>query len=120
MASEGSSKGKQRVWTAEEDDMLVDALLHLHEQGDLGGENGFKSGVLGQLQKIMHEKSPGCSIKADPHIRSRLKTLKANWQCVYDMVCGKNTSGFGWDPENHCVTAEKAVWDDYLKVIYII
>ncbi|XP_028789602.1 uncharacterized protein At2g29880-like [Neltuma alba] len=92
MEAEGSSKGKQRVWTAEEDALLVDALL-----------------------KMLTEKSPRCGIKADPHIRSWLKTLKVNWQALYDMVNGTNTSGFGWDPENHCVTVEKVVWDEYIN-----
>ncbi|XP_028752040.1 uncharacterized protein At2g29880-like [Neltuma alba] len=115
MEAEGSSKGKQRVWTAEEDALLVDALLVLHEQGCLISDNGFKTGIFTQLQKMLTEKSPRCGIKADPHIRSRLKTLKVNWQALYDMVNGTNTSGFGWDPENHCVTAEKVVWDECIK-----
>ena len=26
-------------------------------------------------------------------------------------------SGFGWDPEKKCVTAEDHVWDEYIKVM---
>ncbi|KAL7583409.1 uncharacterized protein At2g29880-like [Lactuca sativa] len=42
--------------------------------------------------------------------------MKRDWQCVYDMVNGSNTSGFGYDYEKHCVTAEDSVWEAYLQV----
>ena len=34
------------------------------------------------------------------------------------MVYGSNTSGFGWDPERKVVTADKEVWEEYLKVYH--
>ncbi|KAI9121874.1 hypothetical protein K1719_007264 [Acacia pycnantha] len=64
---------------------------------------------------MMEEKLPGCGIKACPHITSRIKTLKKLWQTAYDMVYGTNTSGFGWDPDTKCVTADKEVWDEYIN-----
>ncbi|KAI9073805.1 hypothetical protein K1719_044252 [Acacia pycnantha] len=64
---------------------------------------------------MMEEKLPRCGIKACPHITSRIKTLKKLWQTTYDMVYGTNTSGFGWDPDTKCVTANKEVWDEYIK-----
>ncbi|KAI9126568.1 hypothetical protein K1719_002164 [Acacia pycnantha] len=64
---------------------------------------------------MMEEKLPGYGIKACPHITSRIKTLKRLWQAAYDMVYETNTSGFGWDPDTKCVTAEKEVWDEYIK-----
>ncbi|KAI9081721.1 hypothetical protein K1719_036324 [Acacia pycnantha] len=78
-------------------------------------DNGFKSGFANALQSMMEEKLPGCGIKACPHITSRIKTLKKLWQTAYDMVYGPNTSGFGWDPDTKCVTADKDVWDEYIK-----
>ncbi|KAI4331773.1 hypothetical protein L6164_016730 [Bauhinia variegata] len=62
------------------------------------------------------EKLSGCEIKGNPHIQSRLKTLKNSWQAVYDIVQGSHTSGFGWDKETNIVIADKAIWDEYLKV----
>ncbi|KAI9126676.1 hypothetical protein K1719_002272 [Acacia pycnantha] len=50
-------------------------------------DNGFKSGFANALQSMMEEKLPGCGIKA----------------------C------FGWDPDTKCVTADKYVWDEYIK-----
>ncbi|KAI9128145.1 hypothetical protein K1719_001138 [Acacia pycnantha] len=78
-------------------------------------DNGFKSGFANALQSMMEEKLPGCGIKACPHITSRIKTLKKLWQTAYDMVYGANASGFGWDPDTKCVTADKDVWDEYVK-----
>ena len=46
--------------------------------------------------------------------------MKRDWQCVYDMVNGSNTSRFGYDSEKHCVTAEDPVWEAYLQVHDVI
>ncbi|KAI9104286.1 hypothetical protein K1719_022858 [Acacia pycnantha] len=78
-------------------------------------DNGFKSGFANALQSMMEEKLPGCGIKACPHITSRIKTLKKLWQTAYDMVYGVNTSKLWWDPDTKCVTADKDVWDEYIK-----
>ncbi|KAI9124902.1 hypothetical protein K1719_004229 [Acacia pycnantha] len=79
-------------------------------------DNGFKAGYANALQKMMEEKLPGCGIKATPPITSRLKTLNRLWQAAYDIVYGPNTSRFGWDPKTKLVTADKEVWDEYMKV----
>ncbi|KAI3496549.1 hypothetical protein L1887_38914 [Cichorium endivia] len=42
--------------------------------------------------------------------------MKKDWQCVYDLLNGTNTSGFGYDNVNHCVTAEDPVWEAYLDI----
>ncbi|KAL7605973.1 uncharacterized protein At2g29880-like [Lactuca sativa] len=42
--------------------------------------------------------------------------MKKDWQVVYDMVNGTNTSGFGYDSSTHSVTAEPVVWDSYILV----
>ncbi|MFQ6619939.1 hypothetical protein Gotur_000392 [Gossypium turneri] len=36
-------------------------------------------------------------LKAKPNLESRIRTLKRDWSIVYDMLSGKNNSGFGWD-----------------------
>ncbi|KAI9105170.1 hypothetical protein K1719_022699 [Acacia pycnantha] len=67
------------------------------------------------LQSMMEEKLPGCGIKACPHITSKIKTLKRLWQTAYDMMYETNTSAVGWDPDTKCITAEKEVWNEYIK-----
>ncbi|KAI9072807.1 hypothetical protein K1719_045228 [Acacia pycnantha] len=103
------------MWSAEEDKVLIDYLLTLKVEQKWMDDNGFKAGFANALQSMMEQKLPGSGIKATPHITSRIKTLKRLWQMAYDMVYGPNTSGFGWDPDTKSVTAEPAVWEEYLK-----
>ena len=105
-----------KMWSAEEDKVLIDCLVTLRIEGQYLADNGFKNGFANALKLMMEAKLPGCGIKATPHITSRIKTLKRLWQMAYDMVYGPNTSGFGWDPDTKFVTAEPAVWEEYLKV----
>nr|GEY13707.1 hypothetical protein [Tanacetum cinerariifolium] len=45
---------------------------------------------------------------------SRLKTMKQDWQVVYDML--NSTSGFGYDKGKNCVTNDSpGVWESYIK-----
>ncbi|KAF7833286.1 hypothetical protein G2W53_015619 [Senna tora] len=111
----GSSKRPIRLWTPEEDKVLVESMLELRLGGTFSADNGLKPGSYRDLEKKMELKLPGCGIKAVPHIQSRYKSLKAVWKEVFDMFYGPNTSGFGWDPDHCMVTAEKDVWDNYIK-----
>ena len=83
-------------------------------------DNGFKSGYLQHIEQTLKVSLPNSGLLGNPHIASKIKTMKKDWQCVYDMVNGSNTSGFGYDPEKKCVTAEEPVWEAYLKVRIII
>ncbi|XP_059625295.1 uncharacterized protein LOC132268471 [Cornus florida] len=78
-------------------------------------DRGFKPGHVTAVEKILVVTLPHSYLKADPHIKSRMKTLKTHFDAVHDMLHGPNTSGFGYDNLNHCVVAEKSVWDAYLQ-----
>lgn len=104
------------TWSHDEDKLLVDCLVTLRTEQKYMAENGFKNGHAQALEAMMEQKAPNCGLKAYPHIVSRIRTLKQSWQTVYDMVFGTNTSGFGYDPETKCVTADKDVWDEYIRV----
>ncbi|KAK5842914.1 hypothetical protein PVK06_005333 [Gossypium arboreum] len=54
-------------------------------------------------------------LKVKPNLESRIRTLKREWSIVYDMLSGKNNSGFGWDEHRQLVVAEDAVWNSYLN-----
>ncbi|GJX79480.1 Myb/SANT-like domain-containing protein [Tanacetum coccineum] len=112
----GAGKNK-RAWTADEDAKLIDALMELHESGKYSGaDNGFKPGYDKAVQTLLDVSLPNSGLKADPHIRSRLKTLKNNFCIVHDMLSGTGeTSGFGWDPEKCVLTAPEDVWAAYIK-----
>ncbi|KAF7812874.1 hypothetical protein G2W53_033850 [Senna tora] len=77
----------------------------------------FKRKHLGKLEEMMEAKAPSCGLKATPHIQGRIRTLKSNWQIVYNMVnhIRASTSGFGWNDERKCVVADEHLWEEYLK-----
>ncbi|PWA69218.1 hypothetical protein CTI12_AA236870 [Artemisia annua] len=105
----------KRTWTAEEDEKLIEALMVLHASRKYGAENGFKPGYNQAVQNLLDISLPNSGLKADPHIKSRLKTWRTNFSIVHDMILGSNTSGFGWDPDKCVLTAPDDVWDSYLK-----
>lgn len=106
-------------WKKEEDALLVESLVELRLKGEFVAKKNFKAGYLQKLEEMLIEKAPGHGIRVVPHILSWMKTLRNNWQDVFDMVYRANTSEFGWDSERKkCVTAESAMWDAYLQVHY--
>lgn len=106
----------KRKWNHDEDVKLIQTLLDMVNLGAFKAENGFKPGYLTYLEDKLNVILPNSELKAKPHIESRIKVLKRDFNIVYDMLNGPNTSGFGMDPIKKCVTAEKPVWDAYLKV----
>ncbi|KAJ8636607.1 hypothetical protein MRB53_010874 [Persea americana] len=83
--------------------------------GTYKADNGFKPGFLGVIEAVLKQKLPRSGIKAQPHIDSRIKTMKKDFRIVYDMLNGENYSGFGWDPHKNVVVAEDEVWNAYVK-----
>ncbi|KAK5840338.1 hypothetical protein PVK06_009232 [Gossypium arboreum] len=56
------------------------------------------------LEKVL----PNAMLNAKPNLESRIRTLKRDWSIVYDMLSGKNNSGFGWDEHRQLVATEDA------------
>ncbi|GJV14255.1 probable L-cysteine desulfhydrase, chloroplastic [Tanacetum coccineum] len=90
-------------------------LVAYDASGKYGAENGFKPGYNQAVQNLLDISIPNSGLKADPHIKSRLKTWRTKFSIMHDMVFGSNTSGFGWDTEKCVLTAPDDVWDSYLK-----
>ncbi|KAK9116240.1 hypothetical protein Sjap_015187 [Stephania japonica] len=80
------------------------------------GDNGFKPRYLTHLEEALKTSCLASKIKARPHIKSCIKTLKRDWFIVNDMIHGVNhsSSGFGFNSTSNMVVAEDDVWDDYL------
>nr|KAJ0188303.1 hypothetical protein LSAT_V11C900459920 [Lactuca sativa] len=95
-----------RTWTTHEDAKLVEAMLNMVNAGGFKADNGFKSGYLQHLGQALKESLPNAGILVKPHIESRIRTMKKEWQVVYDMITSNNTSGFGYDSVNRCGTVE--------------
>uniref|UniRef100_A0A803M7G7 Myb/SANT-like domain-containing protein n=1 Tax=Chenopodium quinoa TaxID=63459 RepID=A0A803M7G7_CHEQI len=90
-ASGGGRGRNKRFWTAQEDEVLVEALSELAVDPHWRCENGFRSGYMVRLEEVIGKALPGCGLKATPHIDSRLKTLGAKFRAISQML---NTSGF--------------------------
>ncbi|MFQ6629416.1 hypothetical protein Gotur_007721, partial [Gossypium turneri] len=63
------------------------------------------------LEKVL----PNARLKAKTNLESRIRTLKRDWSIVYDMLSGKNNSGFGCDEHRQLVVAEDTVWNSYIN-----
>ncbi|MBA0789543.1 hypothetical protein Gotri_025683, partial [Gossypium trilobum] len=56
------------------------------------------------LEKVL----PHAMLKAKPKLESRIRPLKWDWTIVYDMLSGKDNSGFGWNEHRQMVVSHKA------------
>ncbi|XP_012464561.1 uncharacterized protein LOC105783564 [Gossypium raimondii] len=64
---------------------------------------------------MLEKALPNAMLKARPNIESRIRVLKRDWSIVYNMLNGKNNSGFGWDEHRQLVVAEDVVGNSYLN-----
>ncbi|XVF39666.1 hypothetical protein PTKIN_Ptkin01aG0051600 [Pterospermum kingtungense] len=101
-------------WTKEEDATLVECLRVLVEDRKWKADNGtFRTWYLIQLEKMMETRLPQSKLKAEPHIESRVKTLKRQYNAIAEMLA--LGSGFGWDDVEKCLIASKDVFDDWVR-----
>ncbi|PWA74366.1 myb/SANT-like domain, Harbinger transposase-derived nuclease domain protein [Artemisia annua] len=109
-----SQQRNYRGWTSVEDEKLIEALLTMKNTSGYKADNGFKPGYVTHLETLLKVSLPDSGLLAKPHIESRIKTMKKDWQVVYDML--NSTSGFGYDKEKNCVTNDSpGVWDSYIE-----
>ncbi|XP_016675754.1 uncharacterized protein At2g29880 isoform X2 [Gossypium hirsutum] len=113
--SSQSSRGTKRKWVPKEYAALLACMVDLHNPGTFNADTRFKAGSLNELEKMLEKVLPNAMLKAKPNLESRIRTLKRDWSIVYDMLSGKNNSGFGWDEHRQLVVVEDAVWNSYIN-----
>ncbi|KAL2938812.1 hypothetical protein RDABS01_022261 [Bienertia sinuspersici] len=111
-ASGGGRGRNKRLWTKEEDKVLVEALSELAVDPHWRCEAGFRNGYMTRLEEDIGKALPGCGLKATPHIDSRLKTLSTKFRAIAQML---STSGFAWDDERKMISVDRAVYDEFCK-----
>ncbi|KAK9012051.1 hypothetical protein V6N11_040121 [Hibiscus sabdariffa] len=84
----------KRMWTKQEDAALIECLHTLALDPHWKGDNGtFRSGYLSYIEKMLVTKLPTAQIRANPHIESRVKLLKRQYNALSEML--NIGSGFG-------------------------
>ncbi|XP_058741493.1 uncharacterized protein LOC131613871 [Vicia villosa] len=107
-------KSTKRQWTPEEDALLVQGLLKLVDDGWKADAGSFKPGYTKVLEKYIHDKFPNCTIKANPHIESRVKRLKTKYSAIRGML-SPSANGFGWDDTRKMIVVEKEIYSQWCK-----
>ncbi|MBA0876556.1 hypothetical protein Goshw_014130 [Gossypium schwendimanii] len=86
-------------------------MVDLYSVGTYNAYMGFKVGYLNDLERMLEK-----VLKAKLNLESRIRTLKRDWEIVYDLLNGKDNSSFGWDEHRQMVVAEDVVWNSYISV----
>ena len=103
----------RRGWTTDEEDLLIAILQDIVINGGRGDNGSFRSGTYEVVVPKMREKIRGISITSK-HVQNKIKRLKDKYYASYDVL---NTSGFGWNNANQCVTVvAPEILEQYLKV----
>ncbi|XP_042513172.1 uncharacterized protein At2g29880-like [Macadamia integrifolia] len=104
-----SMKEAHARWTTTYDVALANALVQQILQGKTT-KNGFSKKTWSLIRTGFNRKT-GCNY-THRQIRNRKGALKMQYKVVKQLL---GHPGFKWDETQHMVTAEDAVWDDYLK-----
>ncbi|CAN1812945.1 hypothetical protein LINPERHAP1_LOCUS26688, partial [Linum perenne] len=98
-------------WTDQTDLVLVECMQEMAKQQEV--ENGqFKVGAFKEMEKMMEVLLVGHGIKANSHIKSRIKVLKKQFQIVQEL---RGLSGAGWNDELKCVTMEDSSFSEHVQ-----
>ncbi|XP_019107593.2 uncharacterized protein At2g29880 [Beta vulgaris subsp. vulgaris] len=102
-------------WLVSEDRALICAMNDLVDLGGWKADNGqLENGAYAKLETLMKQKMPECEKKAKPHIESRVKLLRKQYDAISEMLSA-SASGFGWNDEGKFVTCPQTVWNKWIK-----
>ncbi|MBA0617599.1 hypothetical protein Godav_027027, partial [Gossypium davidsonii] len=88
-------RGNKRKWVPEEDVTLVACMVDLHNVGTFNKDTEVKTDYLNELEIMLENFLPRAMLKARHNLESRIKTWKNDWAIVYNILKGKDNSGFG-------------------------
>ncbi|GER27307.1 acyl-CoA N-acyltransferase [Striga asiatica] len=103
---------QRRIWTFEEERALIQGLKELIAHG-VKADNRIRSGYTVFLEQYMQQQFPGTTIRAEPHISSKITLWKKNYVLLAPLL--QNTSGVGWSETGHILEVEEPIWNYYVK-----
>ncbi|KVI11511.1 hypothetical protein Ccrd_010075 [Cynara cardunculus var. scolymus] len=102
----------RRGWTTDKKDLLITILQDIVINRGRGDNGSFSSGTYEAVVSKMRDKIPGISLMSK-HVQNKIKRPKDKYSTAYNML---NTSGFGWNDANQCVTiVTPKILEEYLK-----
>ncbi|KAK2646448.1 hypothetical protein Ddye_021643 [Dipteronia dyeriana] len=111
--NEQERRGNRRVWVKEEEEALLGIMDEIVANGGRADCGSFKAGTLKNIELSLATILPNCSLRATPHIESKLKTWKKQYGVIYDMI---NISGFGWNGVRKCIEVDSnEAWHSYVR-----
>ncbi|MBA0566614.1 hypothetical protein Golob_011415 [Gossypium lobatum] len=84
-------------------------MVNLYNVGTYNADMRFKVGYLNEMERMLEKVLPHVTLKAKPNLESRIRTLKRDWEIVYNMFSGKDNSELGWDKHRQMVVAKDVV-----------
>ncbi|CAL5382364.1 unnamed protein product [Camellia sinensis] len=107
-----SSRGR-RVWTPKECDVLIRAMRDLFSEKWKADNGQFRAGFYSELEKLIILAFPGTDLRVSPHIESKIKFWRRQYNLITDML---RLSGFGWDDTDKMILVDsEQVWQNYVK-----
>ena len=106
-----TDKALKAIWTDADTDILMDSLAKAAIDGRKG-HGGFSEAVYQDTARLFPADKP----KPWLACRNRYQKLKSLFRQVKEL---NDKSGFEWDPDQQCVTADRDVWEDLGEVITI-
>ncbi|MBA0775967.1 hypothetical protein Gotri_011043 [Gossypium trilobum] len=84
-------------------------MVDLYNVGTYNADMIFKVGYLNELKRMLEKVLPHATLKAKPNLESRFRTLKRDWEIVYNMFSGKDNSEFDRATKKYAQTAVNIV-----------
>ncbi|KAE9389104.1 hypothetical protein BT96DRAFT_947119 [Gymnopus androsaceus JB14] len=105
---------KRVIFSAEDDNVMVETLLEQKEEGFATDNGGWKDAAFTAVVKALEgsELVSGGLSKSNKSVRDHWNTLKKKYEIFNDLA---SISGWGWDSVNQRVQASDEQWDNYLK-----
>ncbi|KAJ0049252.1 hypothetical protein Pint_16893 [Pistacia integerrima] len=111
--SDASQKKESNMrWTQSMDDILIDAYLHEHVQGNRVGGT-FTSQAHDQILQTMKKEFPNI-IWEKEKIQNHMKFIKKSWASCHD-IFKNGLSGFAYDKTTSTWHAEPEVWNKLIE-----